>query len=720
MSNESGKQNAASAVGHTCSFICKESLCVAKDLLSLYTMHWKRTSRRKNPSPLSAELMSQSTPWKQSSHHLSHADYVHAAVEYFTARNDPTTVSFCQADLRHSLGTLSMLSSPCLGQPKHVANFLASWQGDLQILQAEIQERLENFSRAWILLGEQSALQVVVGLRKQCETAFQIDIRLLQDLYDKLQQVDACSGKTSLCIYWESSLTSVLKATWNKIDLTQSFLSHLAEDEEDETPMSTKVPSPTLSMSSAKGLQHHVVILMDICLPILPLASCGWYADDTSWSASRGARVIMLLGEVEVSWDVVGSSPWDRFATSQNHLSLPSVHGDLLRLSIPLSLWLHTLHVLLNHLLFSPPAIVKPKKVVWSSAIPAAMQAWLEHICLYWEQLADIERRKFALTQCACTYLSSAVANVDICEQWQSLTWREVCVRLGFEGFRFASPPLHLTRIPLPAALVSTDHLPTACDKHSLMQAWQTNGWVSHLSTPAGRQLWALQQSCPQKTTNSPFATHCSDSLKKTSDRCEQSAEQGLQEIRSRVEQLRAGTGHLQEILDQCLVDYPYSPYRVSQFQFIEPKTYMANERTFILWLSLSASLCFASINLITYGRILPRMVGLFFGILSMILACGACYIFQRRRVFSRDRRPLSYFQDKYLPISYFVTVIAVFICTIWFSVDLRYQVLCNATVMFERSASISLPILENVVCGVSSWGLGVPRAQWLASAHDF
>ncbi|KAI8985360.1 vacuolar transporter chaperone 1, partial [Pilobolus umbonatus] len=63
----------------------------------------------------------------------------------------------------------------------------------------------------------------------------------------------------------------------------------------------------------------------------------------------------------------------------------------------------------------------------------------------------------------------------------------------------------------------------------------------------------------------------------------------------------------------------------------VEPKTFFANERTFIAWLQFCALLLTVALNLLNFGDATGRIVGGVFIALSAAVAIYALYRFEKR-----------------------------------------------------------------------------------------
>jgi len=98
----------------------------------------------------------------------------------------------------------------------------------------------------------------------------------------------------------------------------------------------------------------------------------------------------------------------------------------------------------------------------------------------------------------------------------------------------------------------------------------------------------------------------------------------------------------------------------------IEPKTFFANERTFIQWLSFLVLLQSIGVGLVSFGPAFPgwRITGLFFVAVAIVFMIYALLRYERRRycIARRQRGP---YDDRYGPIALVVILIAGLIISI-------------------------------------------------------
>ncbi|KAF7727939.1 vacuolar transporter chaperone [Apophysomyces ossiformis] len=86
------------------------------------------------------------------------------------------------------------------------------------------------------------------------------------------------------------------------------------------------------------------------------------------------------------------------------------------------------------------------------------------------------------------------------------------------------------------------------------------------------------------------------------------------------------------------------------QFKRAEPKTYFANERTFISWLQFCALLLTVALNLLNMGDYISRIIGAVFIIISSLLSFYALGRFQVRAWQLRTGRNIIRYDDIYGP----------------------------------------------------------------------
>ncbi|KAI8364862.1 VTC domain-containing protein [Choanephora cucurbitarum] len=82
-----------------------------------------------------------------------------------------------------------------------------------------------------------------------------------------------------------------------------------------------------------------------------------------------------------------------------------------------------------------------------------------------------------------------------------------------------------------------------------------------------------------------------------------------------------------------------------------DPKSFFANERTFISWLQFCALMLTVSLNLLNYGDRISRIVGACFIVISSAIAMYALARFQLRSYYMRTGRSASNMEDIYGPV---------------------------------------------------------------------
>ncbi|KAI8089473.1 VTC domain-containing protein [Halteromyces radiatus] len=106
-----------------------------------------------------------------------------------------------------------------------------------------------------------------------------------------------------------------------------------------------------------------------------------------------------------------------------------------------------------------------------------------------------------------------------------------------------------------------------------------------------------------------------------------------------------------------------YNKGNNSNNRITEPKTYFANERTFISWLQFCAMLLTVALSLFNRGDLISRWMGAIFLFITCLLACYALGRFQYRSWQLRTRRYVLRYDDKIGPsILCFFLVLAMMI----------------------------------------------------------
>eukprot|EP01027_Heterolobosea_sp_BB2_P019108 GEZU01026842.1.p1 GENE.GEZU01026842.1~~GEZU01026842.1.p1 ORF type:complete len:612 (-),score=187.52 GEZU01026842.1:91-1926(-) len=90
----------------------------------------------------------------------------------------------------------------------------------------------------------------------------------------------------------------------------------------------------------------------------------------------------------------------------------------------------------------------------------------------------------------------------------------------------------------------------------------------------------------------------------------------------------------------------------------IEPKTFFANERTFLQWLNTTVFLSMVALSLLSMGNTAAKVSGTCLAIVAVLFALYALFTYHRRRVAISNRVPAESYEDVFGPTFYAIVLI--------------------------------------------------------------